>query len=148
MVKVSVIVPVCNCEAYIDKCLDSIQKQNFDSMEIIVVDDGSDDDSYEIMERHRANHPGMIKVIKQSNQGASVARNHAMNLAKGEYIAFVDADDYIDSEYLRLLYDEAKAHDSDMVFCGYRMVDTAGTVIRTVRFTHFLGGGEGYAPGV
>lgn len=103
-IKVSVIVPVFNAEEYIGKTIDSIINQDFDSYEIIVVDDGSTDGSLEIIKKTLENSQIPNRIIHQKNSGVSVARNNAIDVSKGEYIVFVDADDYITSNHISTLY--------------------------------------------
>lgn len=102
--KVSVIVPVYNASQYIGKTLDSIIAQDFYSFEIIVIDDGSTDDSLEIINGHLAGCEIPHKVIHQENAGVSVARNVGIDESKGDYLAFVDADDHISKNHLSSLY--------------------------------------------
>ena len=103
-IKVSVIVPVFNSSQYIGATLDSIINQNFDGFEIIVVDDGSSDNSLEIINEklNAADIPNT--VFHQENQGVSAARNKGIELSKGDYLVFVDADDYITPNHLEQLY--------------------------------------------
>ena len=102
--KVSVIVPVYNASQYIGKTLDSIIAQDFDSFEIIVIDDGSTDDSMEIINQCLDGCEMPHKVIHQENAGVSVARNVGIEESKGDYLAFVDADDHISKNHLSSLY--------------------------------------------
>lgn len=97
--KISVIVPVYNCEAYVGRCLESILSQDYRNIEIIVVDDGSTDGSTDICKAY-ANRDSRVVLIRQSNGGLSAARNTALDRATGEYVAFVDGDDYIDHDML------------------------------------------------
>ena len=98
MYKISVIVPVYNTEKYIKKCLDSLVNQTMRNIEIIVINDGSNDHSEEIIKDYENKYPDMIKYYKKENGGLSSARNYGLEKAKGKYIAFVDSDDYIDKE--------------------------------------------------
>ena len=98
MYKISVIVPVYNTEKYIKKCLDSLVNQTMKNIEIIVVNDGSNDHSEEIIKDYENKYPEMVKYYKKENGGLPSARNYGLEKAKGEYIAFVDSDDYIDKE--------------------------------------------------
>lgn len=91
---ITVIVPVYNVEKYLRRCLDSIIRQTYQNLEILCIDDGSIDNSGEICEQYAAR-DARIKVIHQENQGLSTARNRGLDAAEGEYIAFVDSDDYI-----------------------------------------------------
>jgi len=112
--KVSVIVPVYNVEMYLEECLDSIIKQTFNDIEIILVNDGSTDRSLEIMELY-ASRDARITVLNQSNRGVSVARNTGMEHASGEYILFVDSDDRIVSDAVEKLYRKALETGADLV---------------------------------
>ena len=103
MNKISVIIPVYNAENTIDRCLDSVTKQTFGNLEIILIDDGSQDNSKEKYQEW-AKKDNRIKIITQKNRGVSAARNAGINIATGDYIAFVDSDDWIDSTmYEKLL---------------------------------------------
>lgn len=111
--KVSVIVSVFNTEKYITKCLTSITQQTLKEIEIIIVDDGSTDGSTEIIKRFMNSDPRII-LIKQQNAKQGAARNIGINHAKGEYIGFVDSDDWIDLDYFEKLYLSAKKNNSDL----------------------------------
>ena len=105
--KISVIIPVYNCEKYLERSLDSVLRQRFDDgdeLQVITVDDGSTDGSGAVLDRYAAEHSN-IQVLHQPNQGVSAARNHALDLAEGDYIHFVDGDDFLvyDNSYLKLL---------------------------------------------
>ena len=116
--KVSVIVPVYNVEKYLNRCLDSLVNQDFDDYEIIVVNDGSPDNSQEIIDEYKKKY-SCIKAFKKENGGISSARNLGLGYARGEYIAFVDSDDYVASNFLSLMYKKAKETKSDVVICDY-----------------------------
>ena len=107
---ISVIVPVYNTEKFLDKCIESISKQTFDDFEIILVDDGSTDKSGQICDTW-AHKDNRVKVIHKQNAGVSAARNNGIAAAKGEYIAFVDSDDTVSPDYLRLLDKNIYGHD-------------------------------------
>ena len=111
--KVSVILPVYNMEKYLDKCLDSILNQSLRDIEIICINDGSKDNSLEILKKYR-NKDNRIKIINQNNQGAGVARNKGMEIATGEYLSFLDADDFFDVNMLKHSYQKAKDTDADI----------------------------------
>lgn len=115
MLKVSVIVPVYNVKKYLIRCLDSIIEQTLKDIEIICVDDGSDDGS-ELILKYYAD-KGLIKVFSQQNLGVSAARNLGIKNASGDFISFVDADDYIEPEFLEQLYNTAIKYCAD-VACG------------------------------
>lgn len=112
--KISVIIPAYNSEEYIVKCLDSLIKQTLKDIEIIVVNDGSTDNTYSIIST-LANCDFRIKIINQENQKQGTARNRGIEISKGEYIAFVDSDDYVENDYLEKLYDTAQKYDADIV---------------------------------
>lgn len=104
--KVSVIIPVYNCEEYIGTTLKSVINQDFDDYEIIVIDDGSTDNSLQIINSTLKDCKVPYKVVHQENGGVSVARNHGINISTGEYLVFVDADDYILENHLSELYND------------------------------------------
>lgn len=114
----SIIVPVYNVEKYLDKCLASISEQTFKEFECIVVDDGSPDNSNDIIDRY-VNKDQRFKVIHQKNMGISAARNAGLAIAQGDYVAFVDSDDYISNEYLEKFALKIANTDADIVICGF-----------------------------
>jgi len=117
-VKVSVIIPVYNVEQYLKQCLDSAVNQTLKDIEIIVVNDGSTDNSLEIIHEY-SNKYKNIKVINKRNEGCYKARNIGLETAQGEYIAFLDSDDYIESNMYEKLYLKAKDTDADIVSSSY-----------------------------
>lgn len=122
---ISVIVPIYNVEEYIRDCLDSILNQTYDEFEVILVDDGSTDSSYEIAAEY-ALRDNRIKVIRQNNGGVSSARNKGLNEVSGEYLTFVDADDYIAVNYLESLVRPLQYFECDIVFSGMIDFDKSG----------------------
>lgn len=114
-IKVSIIVPIYNVEKYLDRCLESILNQTLKEIEIVAINDGSTDKSLEILQKYINNFN--IKLINKANGGLSSARNVGLENAKGEYIAFVDSDDFIHKEMYEELYTISQG--SDVVFCGY-----------------------------
>ena len=113
-IKVSVIVPVYNNEKFLKKCLDSIANQTLKEIEIICVDDGSSDNSFEILNDYKAKDE-RFNVISQVNSGAAIARNNGLKFANGDFVAFVDSDDWLELDALEKLYDNAVSNGSDMV---------------------------------
>ena len=111
--KVSVIVPIYNAEKFLLKCLSSMTEQTLKDIEIICVNDGSTDKSLSIMQEY-AKKDKRIKIINQKNQGLSSSRNNALRVAKGEYISFMDADDYANDCFLESLYNAAVKHEADV----------------------------------
>lgn len=135
-IKISTIIPIYNGEKYIKQCLDSIINQTLTDIEIICVNDGSTDNSLFILEKY-ATKDSRIKIINMNNYGAGVARNIGLKKAKGEYISFVDADDFIDLNTYELLYNYAKPNDLDMLF--FQMVnyiESSGNLINTDLYDH------------
>lgn len=125
--KISVIVPVYNTEKYLGKCLESLIKQEYKNLEIIIVNDGSTDDSALIIDSFSAKYSNIL-VVAQENRGLSEARNTGIAKASGDYIAFVDSDDYVERAYFVHLMEAAEKADADMVICGYKMVDEKGKI--------------------
>lgn len=121
-VRISVIVPVYNTVQYIDKCIRSIMNQKFKDFELIIVDDGSTDGSGELLDSICKGHDN-IKVFRQENSGQSIARNFALKKAIGEYIIFVDSDDWIEPDTLDILYNLAEETNSDFVNCRIRFIN-------------------------
>ncbi len=114
--KVSVIVPVYNVEDYIEKCLESLVHQTLTDLEIIVVNDGSPDNSEKIIKKYEKKYKNIKYVVKE-NGGLSDARNYGLKYATGEYIAFLDSDDYVTEDMYQMMYIKAKSEDFDMVVC-------------------------------
>lgn len=127
-VEISIIVPVYNVEKYIKRCINSILQQSFNNYELILIDDGSTDLSAEICEDY-AKRYSFILCIHTINQGQAVARNIGIKVARGEYIAFVDADDYIAYNYLEELYQIIKEKNSDIAVCDFYVVNSEGKII-------------------
>lgn len=127
MPKISIIIPVYNSENYLKKCLDSVFSQTFDDYEVIIVNDGSPDGSQAIIDRYLGAHPDRIIALQQENAGQAAARNKGFSLARGEYVFFVDSDDYLHREALQKAYSHAVSHDLDIV-CFQMFQDTAGVI--------------------
>ncbi len=125
MVKISIIIPVYNVEKYLRQCLDSLIGQTLKNIEIICVNDGSKDNSLEILREYK-NKDSRIVIIDQINQGVSVARNNALKIAKGEYIGFVDSDDWVDADFFEKLYYSAIKNDCDIAVGGIAWNFTSG----------------------
>lgn len=125
---ISVIIPVYNVEKYLHRCLDSVIAQTYRNLEIICIDDGSVDESGKICDQY-AVRDARIKVIHQENQGVSAARNRGLDAAEGEYIAFVDSDDYILEDMVERLYTELTRFNAMYVACGFNTVDPNGKIL-------------------
>lgn len=126
-IKVSVIIPVYNVEKYIDECLSSIINQTLKEIEIIVVNDGSPDNSQKIIDKYVKKYPEKVKSFIKENGGQGSARNLGLEHAKGEYISFVDSDDWLDLNALENMYNKAKEDDSDIVICDMSDLYADGT---------------------
>ena len=126
---ISIIIPIYNTGKYLEKCLDSIVKQSFNDFEVICVDDGSTDNSYDILTEYK-NKYNNFKIIHQYNQGVAVARNTGLKYVDGDYIIFIDSDDFIKNDYLEKLYNECIKTNADVVICNfYRYYDKLSTSI-------------------
>lgn len=115
---ISVIVPVYKCEKYLTRCLDSLLRQTLIDWQAICVDDGSPDKSGAILDEYAAKDSRFV-VVHKKNAGVSAARNDGIKKATGKYIHFLDADDFIDSDYLQVMLDCAKKYDADMAVSGF-----------------------------
>ena len=115
-IKVSIIIPVYNCEQYLEDCLQSVLTQTLRALEVICVDDGSTDDSYDILEEYKEKDSRII-VIHKENKGTGAARNDGLRLAKGECIGFVDPDDWVKPEMYERLYSLIKEKNLDIAMC-------------------------------
>ncbi|NML69484.1 glycosyltransferase family 2 protein [Chryseobacterium sp. RP-3-3] len=127
---VSIIVPVYNVENYLAKCLDSLVSQSLQDIEIVVVNDGSKDASGLIIEEYARKFPGKIKAFTKENGGLSDARNFGLDKASGEYIGFVDSDDYVTNTMFEEMLQLAEKHDAKMVICNIQKVDQNGKVVQ------------------
>ena len=130
--KVSIIIPVYNTEEYLRSCLDSVISQTLSDIEIICVNDGSSDYSLDILSEY-AKRDSRIKIITQDNRGLSEARNRGLNEATGDYIFFVDSDDFIHSQCLETAYSLAKENDADLVDLRYTSRREMAFLSRTVK---------------
>lgn len=119
MIKISIIVPVFNVEKYIKGCLDSLVNQTLEDIQIIIINDGSKDSSKEIIQKYLKKYPTKIEYYEKENGGLSSARNLGMNYAKGEYIAFLDSDDYIEKNMYEEMYNLAKKENAEMCECDF-----------------------------
>ena len=118
MIKLSIIVPVYNVEQYIEKCIESLINQTLKEIEIIFVNDGTPDNSVNIIKKYQKK-DNRIKLINKENGGQASARNLGLVHAKGEYIAFLDSDDYVNEEMYEKMYNKAKKNSLDIVICNY-----------------------------
>lgn len=127
---ISIIIPMYNASKYIERCLESIIKQTYKTLEIIVVDDGSTDNSTDIIEEF-LKVDKRIKIIQKKNSGVSDSRNIGIDNAHGEWICFVDSDDYIEKNYIEKLYDYAIKSEVDIIYSGIRMINGDEVTLKT-----------------
>ena len=140
-IKVSVIVPCYNVEKLLPKCLDSLVNQTLTDIEIICVNDASPDNGIAILRDYEARYPNIRVIDLKKNVCLGGARNRGMEIARGEYIAFVDSDDYVEPDMYEKLYARAQATGADVVACDYDLVDNNYQLIgkRVVDRTHLCG---------
>ena len=119
---VSVIIPVYNAQEGIRQCIDSLLNQSFTDFEIILINDGSTDNSLEVIKEY-ADANDFIRVIDKENEGVAKTRNKGIQLAKGKYVVFIDNDDFVDSDYLERFYNEIDQVQLDIVLGGYKRVN-------------------------
>lgn len=135
--KVSVIIPVYGVEKYIGKCLDSLVNQTLKDIEIIVVNDGTKDNSQKIIDKYAKKYKNIKALIKE-NGGQGSARNYGLEHATGEYIGYVDGDDYVEYDMYEKLYNKAKENDLDVVICGnYNVSEDYKNKTTDLEFTKF-----------
>lgn len=118
---ISIVIPVYNCEKHIERCINSILKQTYKNLEIVLVNDGSKDKSLEICEKY-AQRDNRILIFNKENEGVSSARNLGIEKSHGEFISFVDSDDYLEETFCEELINKLYEYDVDYVACGYKRV--------------------------
>lgn len=128
MEKISVIVPIYNVQNYLEECINSILKQDYENIEIILIDDGSTDKSGIICDKYKKKYNSIIKVFHKKNGGLSDARNYGIRHATGRYIAFVDGDDIVLSDYLSSMYNNLKKSNVLVSACGFVKYFDDGTI--------------------
>ena len=126
--KISIIVPIYNVEKYLNKCVESIVNQTYKNLEIILVDDGSVDNCPAICDMW-AKKDSRVKVIHKQNGGLSDARNFGLDIMQGEYVAFVDSDDYVEKDYIEKLYSAIIQNNADLAVCDYNTVDETYNIL-------------------
>lgn len=135
---ISLVMPVYNVEKYLKRALESVQNQTFKNFELIIVNDGSTDESVHIAESFCEQNKNFI-LINQKNQGPSVARNTGLKMCQGDYIGFMDSDDYLEPEFLEYLYNAAIENDADIVCCNFNMYYPEKKLKIYMPFTSFPG---------
>ncbi len=144
MHKISCIVPVYNVERYVGKCVASLQNQTFRDLQIVLVDDGSTDSSGEICDRF-AKEDSRIYVIHKENSGLGAARNTGLRAADGEYVFFVDSDDYVENTLAEKTIAAAQQFDADIVMYGYHKVSEDGQVLYSYDLPEMISDDQAYA---
>lgn len=128
---ISIIIPIYNVEKYLDKCIKSIEKQTYQNIEIILVDDGSPDNCGEMCDKY-AQADKRIKVIHKKNGGLSDARNEGVKISTGKYITFIDSDDYVEEQYIELLYKAIIQNNTEISQCGINEVNEEEKLINEI----------------
>lgn len=116
--KISIVIPVYNMEKYIIRTLESIVNQTFDNYEIIIVNDGSTDNTVNVIESYLSNYNSSYSIFNQNNMGVSKARNRGINEATGEFLMFLDGDDYLSHDFFEVMIEKITSSTSDLVYCG------------------------------
>ena len=119
----SIVALVYNLEKYLPRCLDSLVNQTLENIEIICVDDGSTDSAPKIIDEYASKYPNKVKAYHKKNGGEFTTRNYGIEKASGEYITFVDTDDYVEPNWAEKLYNAAKENDADLAVCGFERID-------------------------
>ena len=120
MEKVSIIIPVYNTEKYLKKCIDSILKQTYNNIEILIVDDGSTDKSAQICDTYI--NSDNVKVVHTKHQGTSFARNIGLDMVTSNYVCFIDSDDYVENDFIEILYNQITTNNADIAACAFDYV--------------------------
>ena len=128
---ISVILPVYNCEKWVERCIKSILNQTYKNIELIIINDGSTDNTLEVCKKYENN---QVTIINKENTGVSKTRNVGLEKAQGEYVFFIDADDYIQEECIENMYEKAKEYDTDIVKCDYMQFDDNGKIEKEALF--------------
>ena len=137
MMKVSIIVPVYNAERTLEKCLNSLVHRSYEDIEILLINDGSTDDSEKIC-RGYAEEYNYIKLLSQTNSGPATARNNGIEHSTGEYVAFVDADDFVEPDFVELMALSAEQSGADVVICSYYEESETGNRVHRYRYQEGL----------
>lgn len=132
---ISIIVPVYKVEKYLNRCIDSILNQTYTNFECILVDDGSPDNCPTICDEY-SKIDSRIKVIHKSNGGLSSARNAGLDICQGEYVCFIDSDDWIADNYLKELYNSIKTYNADIAICGMVTIDENNNIVQPTELSN------------
>lgn len=135
MAKISIIIPVYNGERYIEKCLDSIKNQTFKDYEVLIINDGSKDNTKKLIEKYL--NDKRFKLFNRTNHGIGASRNFGLDESSGEYICFIDSDDYVDKKYLEKLYNKILKENLDIVVCNYIELNEESNIEKKVKIKAF-----------
>ena len=135
--KLSIVAAVYNLEKYLPRCLDALVNQTLQEIEILCVDDGSTDSAPQIIDEYQAKYPDKIKVFHKQNGGEFTTRNYGLERASGEYVTFVDTDDWVEPTWAEKLYNAAKENDADLAVCGFERIDMETGKVISTNMTHF-----------
>lgn len=136
-IKLSIVVAVYNLEKYLPRCLDALVQQTLQEIEILCVDDGSTDSAPQIIEDYAKKYPDKIKIFHKQNGGEFTTRNYGLERAVGEYVTFVDTDDYVELNWAEKLYNLAKENDADLAVCGFERIDLETNKVVATNMTNF-----------
>lgn len=136
-IKLSIVAAVYNLEQYLPRCLEALVKQTMQEIEILCVDDGSTDSAPKIIEEYQKKYPDKIKVFHKPNGGEFTTRNYGLERAKGEYVTFVDTDDWVEPNWAEKLYETAKKNDADLAVCGFERIDLKTNKVVATNMTGF-----------
>lgn len=128
MDKISIIVPIYNGEEYLSRCLDSLINQTYQNIEILCLNDGSQDNSLNILKKYQSKDSRII-IIDKKNSGVSDTRNQGIDKSTGKYLCFCDCDDFYEANYIETMYSKIKETNADIIKCNYRVIDTDGKLI-------------------
>ncbi len=135
--KLSIVVLVYNLEKYLPRCLDALVNQTLEDIEILCVDDGSTDSAPQIIDEYAQKYPDKVKAFHKENGGEFTTRNYGLEKATGEYVTFVDTDDYVESNWAEKLYNAAKENNADLAVCAFERIDLKTNKVVGKDMTHF-----------
>ena len=136
-VKLSIVVAVYNLEEYLPRCLEALVNQTLQDIEILCVDDGSTDSAPQIIDEYAKKYPQKVKAFHKPNGGEFTTRNYGLERATGEYVTFVDTDDYVELDWAEKLYNAAKENDADLAVCGFERIDLDTGKVVSKNMTNF-----------
>ena len=136
-IKVSIVAAVYNLEKYLPRCLDALVNQTLQEIEILCVDDGSTDSAPQIIDEYAKKYPEKVKAFHKQNGGEFTTRNYGLERATGEYVTFVDTDDWVEADWAEKLYNTAKENDADLAVCGFERIDLDTGKVVSTNMTNF-----------